>query len=631
MVLAALAAGMRRLSAQGGKNLPPDAPVEYIVVGSGAGGGPLACNLARAGHKVVLFDAGGDDYPTSASVPFFTSRSTEEPDMRWDYFVRHYGNTTQQARDSKFVPERDGVWYPRVGALGGCSIHSFLFCIYPSDADWTQIAELTADPSWAPSEMRKYFERLENCHYVPQLSTNPSRHGYAGWQTTEIANPRMFGLDYQIRRLVYATMQEVARGVGSVDRAFERYFTAKLDPNDAREQANRNNYYNLPFLTNFGFRRSPRDYILETAKALPNNLIIQKSSLVTRVLFNGTTATGVEYEEGKRLYRADPNFSTAPPTPRKTMTAAREVIVACGAFNSPQLLKLSGIGPRAELASHGITTIVDLPGVGENLQDRYEVGVVNDMKSNFQYYSRCTFFQTANDPCAGQLFGGTGGPYSTVGAYGAAIQTSPTVRAAGVNDPDLFIIGAAAKFRGYYLTDIAKGIGYSEQDVANSPNQHTWVILKAHTQNRGGTVKLRSANPRDTPLINFHYFEEGTDDKQQDLNSMIDAIEQVRRINGRVSDIIKGEQIPGTAVRTREQIADFVRNEAWGHHASCTNKMGQRSDPMAVVDSNFRVHGTRNLRIVDASVFPRIPGYFIITPIFMISEKAADVILADAR
>src|SRR6476646_6091862 len=118
-------------------SLPPDAPVEYIIVGSGAGGGPLACNLARAGHKVVLFEAGGDDpnfNDFSAAVPFFTPFTSENPIIQWDYFVQHYANDQQALRDTKVVMTPDGprIWYPRVGAVGGCSIHSFLFAIYPS-------------------------------------------------------------------------------------------------------------------------------------------------------------------------------------------------------------------------------------------------------------------------------------------------------------------------------------------------------------------------------------------------------------------------------------------------------------------------------------------------------------------
>jgi len=188
----------------------------------------------------------------------------------------------------------------------------------------------------------------------------------------------------------------------------------------------------------------------------------------------------------------------------------------------------------------------------------------------------------------------------------------------------LFIFGVAAQFRGYYP-------GYATQDIAGFSNRHTWAILKAYTVNRAGTVALRSADPRDTPVINFHYFEEGTPNGLDDLAAVADGVELVQRISARVAGISNDQVWPGPEVRSRRQIEDFIRNEAWGHHASCTNRMGPASDRMAVVDSNFRVHGTRNLRVVDASIFPRIPGYFILAPIYMVSEKAADVILESAN
>ena len=140
---------------------------------------------------------------------------------------------------------------------------------------------------------------------------------------------------------------------------------------------------------------------------------------------------------------------------------------------------------------------------------------------------------------------------------------------------------------------------------------------------------LRSDDPRDVPHVNFRYFEEGNDASGDDLEAVVEGVEFVRRMMRRASEVVEKELVPGENVSTREQIREFVRNEAWGHHASCTCKMGPKDDEMAVVDSNFRVHGTTNLRVVDASVFPRIPGFFIVTAVYMISEKASDVILAD--
>src|SRR5262249_23681850 len=153
-----------------------------------------------------------------------------------------------------------------------------------------------------------------------------------------------------------------------------------------------------------------------------------------------------------------------------------------------------------------------------------------------------------------------------------------------------------------------------------------FAVLKAHTENRGGRVTLASADPRDPPLIDFRGFEEGTDKTGEDLSAVVEGIRRMRRMARAMQpDVLAPEDIPGPALTDDEQLGRFVRDHAWGHHASCTCAIGP-SDGLGVIDGDFRVHGTTALRVVDASVFPRIPGYFIVCAILMIAEKAADVI-----
>jgi choline dehydrogenase len=170
-------------------------------------------------------------------------------------------------------------------------------------------------------------------------------------------------------------------------------------------------------------------------------------------------------------------------------------------------------------------------------------------------------------------------------------------------------------FKGYFP-------GYSKLFKENL-NYLTWAILKAHTKNTAGKVTLRSSDPLDTPDINFHYFEEGNE-------SVVDGIEFVRSMTAQYGKLIAEEELPGKDVQTRDEIRQFVKDRAWGHHASCTCPIEKRENG-GVVDGDFRVYGTENLRIVDASVFPKIPGFFIVTSVYMVGEKASDVIIRDAK
>jgi choline dehydrogenase len=296
------------------------------------------------------------------------------------------------------------------------------------------------------------------------------------------------------------------------------------------------------------------------------------------------------------------------------------VILSAGAFNTPQLLKLSGIGPKEELERLSIPVLLDLPGVGENLQDRYEVGVVTQMSREFSLLTDCTFDVPAGgadpDSCFKEWLAGRG-LYCSNGTVLGVIKKSRPERTI----PDLFIFGLPARFTGY-------APGYS-RELEQHKDVFTWAVLKAHTNNSAGRVSLRSTDPRDVPDINFHYFGEGNDPAGEDLDAVVEGVKFARRLMRKASNHVVRELIPGEAVESSEQIAEFVKNEAWGHHASCTCKMGPRADRTAVVDSRFRVHGTRGLRVVDASVFPQIPGFFIVAAVYMLSEKATDAVLAD--
>ena len=611
------------------------ADCEYIVVGSGAGGGTVAARLAEKGRKVILLEAGGDAkelsggdaldpghdrLPADYDVPAFHAFASENAAMKWDFFVRHYAEEPDQQRDPNYVAARNGVLYPRAGTLGGCTAHNAMILVYPHNEDWNFIAKLTGDRSWEAARMRKYFERLEHCGHRPlhrwlaRLGFNPTRHGWRGWLSTEKAIPlALLKNDRLADTIATATLEALAEEGQPLKRV--RWFVESgLDPNDWRlVRDNSAGIRYLPLTTQRHERRGSRERVLDVARRHPEHLQIVLNALVTRVLFDRESrATGVEYLRGERLYRAhaDPSGYAGDLC---TASASREVILAGGAFNTPQLLMLSGIGPRDTLARHGIAVRADLPGVGRNLQDRYEVGVVNRMNFKAWEAYQGASFQTG-DPQFGEWQAGRCGIYATNGSVLSLFRRSKSAEEL----PDLFCMSLLARFCGY-------APGYSRV-FAEKLNYLTWVVLKAHTRNRAGEVTLRSNDPRDTPLIDFHYFRQGG---EEDAAAVVDGIRFVRRLTAplKAQGLIAEEEMPGERLQSDDELQEYVRSHAWGHHASCTCAIGP-VEQNGVVDGDFRVHGVRGLRVVDASVFPRIPGFFIVSAIYMIAEKAAEVILA---
>lgn len=453
------------------------------------------------------------------------------------------------------------------------------------------------------------------------------------WQPTEATDPTILLSDLKLSQHLLGGAATVGPGPDPVAALASLAETLLVSPN-SRTDPNRDSnegFFQIPLIMDDGTRYTVRDHIVATVDA-GHPLDVRQNCHVTKITFdqNGTVprATGVEFLDGEYLYRASPlsgGNGTA-----GSATATKEVIISAGSFNTPQILKLSGIGPSAELTELGIPVVVDLPGVGTNMQDRYEINVNVEHPGDFNLLKDCTFDASPQDACLTKwennpyIFG-LRGPYAS---NGLAATMAINSDAASSSDIDLYVFAGPVDFTGYFP-------GWAEDALADSTH-FSWYALKAHTRNRAGTVQLRSTDPLDVPLINFNYFDTGTTDggaDELDLATLVQAINISREALDKYSSfsILGGdefvEELPGANVTTDENLSQYVKDRAWGHHACCTAPIGADDDPMAVLDAQFRVRGVDGLRVVDASVFPVIPGIFIQAPIFIVSEKAADVIL----
>lgn len=598
---------------------------DFIVIGSGAGGGPVAANLAKAGKRVLLLEAGGEANAPATRFRYEVVGASArlDPDLGWAYWVNSRAKPEDRRRQH-FYNEGKGLYYPRGTSLGGSTTVNAMIALYPDNQDWDDIAELTGDDSWRSEAMRGYFERLGQVRYCDPEPDNPARLGFSGWLPLEQLGIKS-NLEKDPRLAAYIADRVRDEPAGE---EFAAAVTAgedfRRDPNDWRSvTARATGMVDPPRSAENGARRGTRELLLETARDHPDHLTIRTDSLVTRLLFDANEPNrviGVEYRVGRHLYGASLLAAEHAGDPGELHAAyvTHEVILSAGAFNSPQLLMLSGIGPVDELTRHKIPVRVAREGVGKNLQDRLETGVVVRLPFEPDIYGGCTW-GAEGDPCKAEFE--TGDPN---GAYRSRLirQMYMVRRSSPDRDvPNLVTFGFIGRFRGYYAPGTEPKRGKDE---------FTWFTLSGHTSNRGGAITLRSADPREQPEINFNNFEDGTDAEGRDLAALVAGVKAARRMAAGRDGPAEGEISPGPECTTDDQLREFIKNEAWGHHASCSNRMGPASDPLAVVDSRFRVHGTQGLRVVDASVFPRIPGLFIVVPVYMIAEKASDVILEDA-
>ncbi|KAF6832166.1 choline dehydrogenase [Colletotrichum musicola] len=558
---------------------------DYIVIGSGPGDNSVA--------------AGGGQYP---------------PSITWDFFVKHYEEdernkrnnfVTWRARDGSYwvgnknVPSDAkllGMYYPRGATVGGSSMINAMATFLPTDSDWNYIVELTNDTTWASSNMRKVFEKIEKNNYLP---AGTPAHGFNGWfqtnmdKTTSVTGP--------VAGVLTAMANDLGQNPSQLPQLVSR------DSNEL--SANRDTSVGIYGLARHaranGQRYSSRDYIVEAVNTRQYPLTLSQNSLATKILFNTSggkpRATGVEYLVGRSLYKADARYSpNGPKGEKRTATARREVILAGGCFNSPQLLKLSGIGPAEELRRFNIPVLVDSPGVGTNMQDNQEMPIVGTLRSNTGGYgsSGCVMYKTQHAP------------------YG---------------ERDMFLMQGPYAFRGFWPSN------QSNPALPMDPAGTYGVsMVKQHPQNRAGTVRLLSADPQDVPEINFNLFKQG---RETDMGAMKDAVAWVRRIYAKVAGpsgpITPREPPCPGSIQASGACSDPKADESWieaqtfGHHPTSTCAIGGDGDRNAVLDSKFRVRGVDGLRVVDASAFPRIPGVFPVVATFMISQKASDTILSE--
>jgi len=582
---------------------------DYIVVGSGPGGGHAAGKLVKQGFKVLLLDAGKDysDSNVNYTAPIFNPQSAEDEETALNYWVEYNENRTK-------------VLYPRAAALGGCLVHHALITspIFTS-VDFSSIAELTGDNSWSTENMQGYWMGIEDSYQYPPEYNNPCDHGFRGPIPTFSVTVPPPELDP--RALL---PQE----------AMTRMGWPRINKwNDSNCAPHRDNEGTFTFSNSItartGIRNSTRTYLKQLQQQYPNTFHIRPDSLVSKILFNGNIAVGVEVWEGPHLNKASPKFREESLQRIVKYQVLREIVIAGGTFESPKLLQNSGIGPPELLKSLNVTMLSERPGVGQNLQDRYEVSNAWKLNPRYHYQDLCRT-EPAYCHSSWKLYGNFSQWALNGPLVGIKAKTNKTFSEPNV--PDLILFGGASYFNGYYP-------GFAAPDTIRILNDtFTFLSLKAYAQNRAGSVESSSADPREPPTINFRQFAEGED---QDIPALIQGVRWMRELANRtnelarergllIGDYLMEEILPGKDVQSDADLEAWIRDVTWGHHACCSNKIGDSNDLLAVVDSRLRVYGARNLRVSDASVFPNIPGYFISVPLYVLGEKAGDMISEDS-
>ncbi len=526
---------------------------DFVIVGAGSAGCVLADRLSADGRsRVLVLEFGGSDRSLLIQMPAALSMPMNMPKYNWGY-------------ETEPEPHLGGrrLVTPRGKELGGSSAINGLVYIRGNPREVERWEEEGA-AGWGYRHVLPYFQRAES-----------RQEGGDAWRGGSGPLSTRYGT---LENPLYRAFVEAARQAG---------YPTTDDVNGAQQEG----FGRMDMTVKDGVRWSAANAYLKPALKRPN-LTVRTHALATGIVFEGRRAVGIRYRQGEAEHE---------------VRASREVILSGGPINSPQLLKLSGVGPAGELQAHGIPVVHDLPGVGENLQDHLE----------FYFQVACT------QPITLYAWSGLVGK-GVVGArwllrrdgLGATnhFESCGFIRSRpGIRYPDIQ----------YHFLPLA--VTYDGKGLAS---EHGFQAHVGPMRSKSrGHVRLRSADPREHPRILFNYMSH-----PDDWTEMRACVRLTREIFAqRAFDPYRGREIqPGAHVVDDAAIDAFIRDKVESaYHPSCTCRMGQPSNPMAVVDPSTRVIGLDGLRVVDSSIMPSVTTGNLNAPTIMIGEKAADHILGN--